>query len=128
MGTAIREIVGEIERVQEEQASQEEVLDTQSYLQGIFPFTLQRIEGLADRLADMALYDLPDDYFTSFFEKVGAVTGDELQELAQRHLDPQGLAIAAVGPRRILEDQLTPFGKPEFHPFSSQNDAPEQDL
>lgn len=123
VGTAIREILTELRRLQEEPVTATELADTQSYLQGIFPFTLQRIEGLADRLADLAVYDLPHSHFTTFFAKVAAVTPIDLLELAQRHLDPDRLAIVAVGPRTVLEDQLATFGEPRIRPFEGPADA-----
>ena len=122
VGTATREILSELERLQEQPVTTAELVDTQSYLQGIFPFTLQRIEGLADRLADLAVYDLPHTYFTSYFEKVAAVTRNDLLGLAKKHLAPHRLAIVAVGPRTMLEDQLTPFGEPRNRPFTAPSE------
>lgn len=118
VGTAIREILAELNRLQEEAVTTAELADTQSYIRGIFPFTLQRIEGLADRLADLAVYNLPRSYFTDYFQKVRAVTKGDLLELASQHLDPHRLAVVAVGPGAMLEDQLAPFGEPRIRPFT----------
>lgn len=123
VGTAIEEILAEMKRLQEERVTAVELADTQSYLQGIFPFTLQRIEGLADRLADLAVYDLPDEHFSTFFEMVTRVTASELQSLARKHLHPARLAIVTVGPRTLLEEQLSPFGEPRIRPFAEPTDV-----
>lgn len=114
---AIEETLAEIRRLQDEPVTEEELADTQSYLLGIFPFTLQRIEGLADRLADLAVFDLPRDYFGSFLDQVAAVTPQDVQEMARRHLDPARLGIVAVGPRELLEGQVEPFGELRIIPF-----------
>ena len=111
VGVAIAETLAEIRRLQEEPVTEEELQDTQSYLLGIFPFTLQRIEGLADRLADLAVFGLPQDYFRAFLERVAAVSAQDVQEMARRHLDPERMGIVAVGPRGVLEAQLERFGE-----------------
>ena len=117
--TAIREILFEIRRLQDEPVEEEELADTLSYLLGIFPYTLQRIEGLASRLADLATYDLPRDYFPSYLEQIAAVTRPDLQRLAQQHLNPDAMGVVAVGPRREIETQLVSFGTPSIHPATS---------
>ena len=122
--TAIQEILGEIQRLQDEPVSEEELVDTQSYLLGIFPYTLQRIEGLASRLADLAVYDLPRDYFSSHLRQIAAVTCEDLQSLAQRHWHPTRMSVVAVGPRQVLESQLNPFGTPEIHLDAGSSDSP----
>ena len=114
--SAVREILGEIHRLQDELVTAEELADTRSYLLGIFPYTLQRIEGLAARLADLVVYDLPRDHFTSYLRQIAAVTREDLQRLARKHLHPDKMAVVAVGPRREIETQLTPFGALEIRP------------
>lgn len=116
VGTAIEEILSEIRRLQGEQVTQDELADTKSYLLGVFPYTLQRIEGLAACLADLAVYDLSDSYFTDFYDEVAAVTRDDLQRLATKHLRPEQIGVVAVGPRSEIEDQLIAFGRPQIQP------------
>lgn len=120
---AVREILMEIRRLQDELVTDEELADTQSYLLGIFPYTLQRIEGLAGRLADLALYSLPHDYFAGYLEQVAAVTRDDLQTLARRHLHPDAMGLVAVGPRQQIESRLAAFGSPEICPVTSSSDG-----
>ena len=124
VGTAVREILTEIRRLQDDLVTREELADTQSYLLGIFPYTLQRIEGLAARLADLAVYDLPHDHFPEYLRAIASVTREDLQKLAQRHLHPDAMGLVAVGPCHQLEPQLGPFGTPEIHPSRSPDSAP----
>lgn len=107
---AVHEILTEIRRLQDDRVTEEELADTKSYLLGIFPYTLQRIEGLASRLADLAIYDLPRDYFASFLEQIAKVTREDLQELARKHLHPDRMSVVAVGPSQDLEPRLASFG------------------
>jgi zinc protease len=121
--SAVREILGEIRRLQDELVTDEELADTQSYLLGIFPYTLQRIEGLADRLADLATYDLPRDHFDSYLRQISTVTREDLQKLAQKHFHPDKMGVVAVGPRREIETQLSPFGPLEIRPAQGSLEA-----
>jgi zinc protease len=109
-GIGIREIIGELHRLQDERVDEAELRDTKTYLLGVFPYSLQRIDGLASRLADLGVANLPDDYFDQQLDVIRAVDPQTLQELAQRHLQPTRLSIVAVGPAEALQPQLEAFG------------------
>ncbi|MGI9067011.1 MAG: M16 family metallopeptidase [Pyrinomonadaceae bacterium] len=61
---------------------------------------------MANRLSDVVLYDLPDDYFNSYIQQVRAVTLDDVQRVANRYLDPAKMAILVVGDRKVIEPGL----------------------
>jgi zinc protease len=109
-GIGIQEIIGELRRLQDERVDEAELRDTKTYLLGVFPYSLQRIDGLASRLADLGVANLPDDYFDQQLDIIRAVDPQTLQELAQRHLQPTRLSIVAVGPSEALQPQLEGFG------------------
>ncbi len=92
-----------------------ELEETRSYLLGVFPYHLQSIDDLAKRLEDLAVYGLPDDHYHRYSERVNAVTRETILEAARRHLDPDHLAIVAVGPREVLAPQLDPLGPVVVH-------------
>ncbi|MBI1873009.1 MAG: insulinase family protein [Acidobacteria bacterium] len=54
-------------------------------------------EQLARAAAQLALYDLPDDYFDRFVPLVERVQVDEVTRVAQQRLDPDGLLTVIVG-------------------------------
>jgi zinc protease len=45
----------------------------------------------------LALYDLPDDYFAEFVPRVERVTADEVSAVMARHVDPSRLTTLVVG-------------------------------
>lgn len=110
-GIGVQEIIGELHRLQEERVDEEELQDAKTYLLGVFPYSLQRIDGLAGRLADLGVAGLPDDYFDRQLEVVSAMDAETIQSLARRHLRPSGLTIVAVGPAETLLPQLESFGE-----------------
>ena len=109
-GAAAREILYELRRVREDLVEPEELDETRTYMVGVFPYTVQTIGDLAKRLETLTVYGLPDDYYASYLQKVAAVTREEVLEVARRHLDPERIAVVAVGPAETLEPQLAGVG------------------
>jgi zinc protease len=109
-GAAAREVLHELRRVRETLVEPEELDETRSYIVGVFPYTVQTIGDLAKRLETMTVYGLPDDYYTRYLERIAGVTRQEVLELAQRHLDPERIAVVAVGPAATLEKQFAGLG------------------
>jgi len=54
-------------------------------------------DQLARAVAQMALFDLPDDFYTEFVPCIEALTPDEVTEAAARHLEPSRLTTLVVG-------------------------------
>lgn len=109
-GAAAREVLAELSRIRREPVEPEELAETRSYMFGVFPYTLQTIGDLVKRLETLAVYGLPDDYFDTYQESLDRVTREEIQRVAERHLDPERMAVVAVGPAEVLEPQLAELG------------------
>jgi len=107
---AVDEIRAELERLHNEPVSAEELEETQSYILGVFPYTVQTLEGVGHRLREIAVYGLPDDHWDRYPETIRDVTVDDVQRVAREHLRPDRLAIVAVGPAAELEPQLAHLG------------------
>ncbi|HEY7213026.1 MAG TPA: pitrilysin family protein [Thermoanaerobaculia bacterium] len=109
-GAAAREVLHELRRVREELVEPEELEETRSYMIGVFPYTVQTIGDLAKRLETLSVFGLPDDYYTWHLERIARVTREEVLEAAQRHIEPEHIAIVAVGPAETLEPQFAGLG------------------
>lgn len=116
VGAAVGEVLHELARLQTEPVPVEELADAVRYLEGVFPYTLQTVESVAQRLAQLALFALPDDYFDRYPEELRAVTSEDLLRVATDHLHPRAVAVVAVGPASVLVPQLEPFGTVEVFP------------
>jgi zinc protease len=90
--------------------SAEELERIQSYLCGLFPLSLETHDQLAEKLADLALFDLPDEEVSHFRERVRAVTPEECREVGRRYFPLQARVIVAVGPARAIARKLERFG------------------
>ena len=69
-----------------------------------YPRNFETADQIARAAAQLALYDLPDDYFTTFVPKVLALTEEAVTAVAAKHIDPDRLLAVIVGDR----DKLVP--------------------
>ncbi|MDW8243622.1 MAG: pitrilysin family protein [Thermogemmata sp.] len=93
-----RAFVKEIERIRQETPTEQEVEDAKKYLLGSLPFRFATRQGLAAQLLAIERYDLGIDYPERYRQAISSVTPAQVQEVAQKHLDPKRLIIVAVGP------------------------------
>jgi zinc protease len=61
---------------------------------------------IANRLEDIVLHGLPDDYFNSFGARIAAVTLEDVNRVARQHINPDRFAILVVGDRKEIEKGL----------------------
>ncbi len=78
-----------------------------------FPAEFSTTFQLAGKLAELAVFELPTDYFTTFQENVEGVTTELVTAAATKHLVPDDLVIVVVGDRSQIEPSLRalPFVK-----------------
>lgn len=111
-GRAAAEVLGELRRIRAEAVPAAELDETRNYLLGVFPYSLQTIEGLSARLDEIALYGLPLDTPARYLTEVAAIRPEDLSRLAQAHLRPEEALVVAVGPAAELMDQLREIAEP----------------
>ena len=96
-----------------------------------FPNRFETTQGVAGTLTELVLYDLPDDYFTTYPEKVEAVTKDDVTRVAKTYLEPNKMTILVVGDRAKVEGPLKtlPYAKvinvldPEGNPLPATTEG-----
>ena len=59
--------------------------------------SFETAEQVARAVTQIALYDLPDDYFAEFVPRVERVTADDVTRVSNLHLDPSRLTTLVVG-------------------------------
>jgi len=102
---AAREALSEIRAIRAERPVTTEELGTgRAALTRGYPRNFETADQLARAAAQLALYDLPDDYFTTFVPKVLALTARDITRVAADHIDPSRLVAVIVGDR----DKITP--------------------
>jgi len=103
---AVREILTEIDQIREAPIRAEELDLATSYLAGVFPIRYETTNAVAGALALATVYGLPDDYFDTYRQRIGAVTQNEVLRVARAHLHPESLQILAVGNADAIAEPL----------------------
>ena len=81
-----------------------------------YPQNFQTVSQVARAVGQLALYELPHDYFTNFGTGVHAVTSDEVTRVAQSYLDPATLTVLVVGDQSVATP-LSALGLPPLETF-----------
>lgn len=108
---AINAILDQINRLQDETVSEQELNDViDRFLNSLVFEYDSRVSVLNERMS----YDyagLDPDTFDRLVEEIQAVTVEDVQEVAQKYLRPDALQILVVGNKAEIGDQLDQFGE-----------------
>jgi predicted Zn-dependent peptidase len=107
---AAREVISEIDRMRSTLVDEEELSLATSYLDGVFPIRYETTAAIAAALANLVVYDLPDDYFDRYRDNVRAVTREAVLQAAEQHLAPSALQMVVVGDPETVQGPLDAIG------------------
>ena len=106
--SALVEFMAEINRIRDTKVDSAELATAKAFMSGSFARSLEN-EGTVARFAlNIERYDLPDDYYQTYLQRLEAVTVEDIQRVAQNMLKPNNLNICVVGSPDIL-DKLRAF-------------------
>jgi zinc protease len=115
---AVQEALTEIQSIRSDRPpTPDEVEAAKAALTRGYTRNFESAEQLARAMAQLLLYELPDDYFDSFATRVGDVAVEQVREVAVAHLNPGKLAVALVGDAAVVGPQLTQAGLGEAAPL-----------
>jgi predicted Zn-dependent peptidase len=109
-GASIHEILGEIDRIRNTQATPDELLAIQRNSAGIFVLRNSARAAIANQLSFVDLHGLGEDYLRNYVQRLYAVTPADVQRAAQQFIDPSKITIVAVGDKKVILDQLKAYG------------------
>ncbi|HKO61084.1 MAG TPA: pitrilysin family protein [Pyrinomonadaceae bacterium] len=120
-GDSLKEFFYELERIRTDAVSEKEIADAKSYLTGVFPIRLETQEGVIDQLVQIKMFGLANDYLELYRSRVQAVTIEQIQEVANKYVQPDKAALVIVGDGKQLTDQIKPFSEEiEFYTTSGK--------
>jgi predicted Zn-dependent peptidase len=99
---ALREFFKELKGIAEPVGA-EELAKAKNYVALSFPGEFETITDLTAHLEEMAVYKLPDTYFSQYIANVQAVTAAQVQKAAATYIQPDKFAVVVVGDRKTIE-------------------------
>ena len=110
-GPSLKEIFYEIDRLQKEPPTEEELQGIKNFLAGIFVLNNSSRQGVINQLAFVDLHGLDDKYLTTYVQKVFSITPKDVQRIAQSYLMGDKMTLVVVGDKSKVAEQVSVFGQ-----------------
>lgn len=85
----------------------EELTRAKNYVALSYASEFQSVGAIANALAEVVIYNLPDDHFATYTSRILAVTKEDVERVARTYIDPEKIAIVVVGDRKKIESDIT---------------------
>ena len=92
--------------------SQEEFDNAKAGVLRGFPSGFETASQVLEHLLELALFDLPNAYFSTLPAQIEAVSLEEVHRVAAERLDNQHLRVLVVGDQKTIESPLKELGHP----------------
>ena len=101
--SAIAESVREFKRLVDEPVAAEEAKDQINNVVASFPSSVQTVQGLMSRLANVVTYGLPSNFYSTYRERLAAVSPADIGRVGKSLLTPSAVTVVAVGDLKAIE-------------------------
>jgi zinc protease len=108
-GASIKEILFEINRLQNETPTEAEVQGIKNYLVGIYVLQNSTRNGVIGQLEAMNYNELDKNYLDTYVQKLSAVTPKDVQDMAKKYLNLDRMTMVVVGDKSKIDEQLKPY-------------------
>ncbi|MDX1578312.1 MAG: pitrilysin family protein, partial [Gemmatimonadota bacterium] len=110
---AFEEILAEIETMTREPASGEELELAKHALTLSLPLQFETASQITSKVSRQRIYDLPDDYWEEYRERIEAVTAEQVLDVCRAYLSRERLTLLAVTDGDAAEEGLESLGDVE---------------
>jgi zinc protease len=91
-------------------ATQDELFKVQSSLTLQMPGNWESMSAVAGSISSLVNYNLPDDYYNTYPQKIKSMTLTDISDVAKRTLQPQNLIWVIIGDRAKIEAGIRELG------------------
>lgn len=107
---AVMDTVGVLEEVLDEGPTEDEVSSARDYIVGVFPLRFETVSQVSSRVAELIVYDLPEDYHATYRDRVREVTPESAVDAARRNVRPDEMAVVVAGDAEEVRGPLEDLG------------------
>ena len=104
--SAVAEAVREYRRIATEPVPAAELASTLGNVVGSFPNTVQTVQGLSQRIETLLLYGLPMDFWTTYRERVSAITPADVARVGRGRITPGAITVVVAGDLSKIEQPI----------------------
>lgn len=105
-GASLAEIQKEIETLQNEPPSREELDGIINYESGIYVLQNSTPNGIIGQLIFLDTHDLDESFLTNKVENMHAVSPEKVREMTRKYIRPENMTLIVVGDKAKIEDQI----------------------
>ena len=113
--SSIMQIFYEMKQVKDGVISDEEMTLAKNSISGSFSRSLEQPQTVANFALNIARYGYPADYYSTYLQKVQAVTKADVQAVAQKYLKTENAYINVVGKASEVAESLKKFGEVKYY-------------
>ena len=84
----------------------DELARAKNYVALRYPGGFETTSDISRRLEDALVYRLPNDYFSTYVQKIQAVTAADVERVAQKYIAPGKFAVVVVGDLKTIEPKI----------------------
>lgn len=106
---SLREFFKELEGIAQA-VPPDELAKAKNYVALRFPRRFETTRNIAAQLADVFFYDLPEDYFATYVDRIQAVTAADVQRVAKMLVQPGRFTVVVVGDLKTIEAPVRALG------------------
>lgn len=110
--SAVVEALKEINRIRTETVDPQMLKDTKAKYVGNFIMGLENPQTVANYALNIKLNDLPKNFYTTYLQKINAVTADDVKRVANKYMKPENARIIVVGKGSDVIENLEKTGIP----------------
>lgn len=108
--SSVAELMKELRRVGSGDVTDEELEFAKNSLIQRLPRRFETPGAIASRLGQIALYDLPDDYYNNYVQNIQNVTLEDVNRVGEHYINPNSSIIVVVGDVAKVKEALEALG------------------
>lgn len=124
--SSVVEMINEIERIKTEPVDSKALKLAKAKYVGNFVMGLEKPQTIANYALNIKLNDLPKDFYTTYLQKINAVTADDVKRVANSYMKTDNARIIVVGKGSEVIENLEKTGIPVkyYDTYANPTDKP----